>query len=407
MRDVDGFGSGFMARDGGRRSSCLQQLSTDGEEGGTVLATSGGGGLPRRRVPAVIGAGVPGRRRSTVVSRWTQVFTPTCRPRCGWSGTDVTTWFSTVPGALVDGFLTTPAHRVGAAHRPGGGPRPPASRERRSVLGIHSPSRVFAEIGLHTAQAWRRASPPARPTWSSAMALVVTPGAAAPAAPPPPASPQAGSRSPSCSTAAATPRASWTTPRTGSRALRQPLRARRASRRDDGRPPFDGDAWDRIAFRAGAVLGRRPRGGARPQAQDRHAPAVPTAHVASKRRELAELTITLVGWGPPTSREMERLTELVFPNEATARNHAPVGVTHPALQFHDVNVIFVHGWRARGQDNGTFELTLNGAGGGRRPPRPQRAAAADADRAARHGVHRRRAARPAAPAAAASPRRRT
>lgn len=177
VRDfADGFGSGFMAAMG-PALELLQQLSTEGEEGGTVLRDLG------RAVgflvgAFVIGAGVLGGVVSTVVSGWTQVFTDLpAALRLVWA--DVTTWFSTVPGALVDGFLgrlrTEWGRLIGQVE--GLARQLPASV--RSVLGIHSPSRVFAEIGLHTAQGMASGLSRGQADVERAMSLVVTPGAAA------------------------------------------------------------------------------------------------------------------------------------------------------------------------------------------------------------------------------------
>ena len=175
--------------------------------------------------------------------------------------------------------------------------------------------------------------------------------------------------------------------------------------------PFDGDAWDRIAFELVPVSGlARVEGAARKRKIDTpRRGGSDGAHVRIKRRELAELTITLRGWEPGHLEEMERLTELVFPNEATARNHAPVGVTYPTLQFHDVNVIFVHEVEGpEAKDDGTFELTMKARQW--RPP-PRRGLTA---RPAAMPIEQRGTAftgveqpRPAAPAATAAPRRRT
>ena len=173
VRDfVDGFGSGFMGAMG-PALELLQQLSTDGEEGGTVLRDLG------RAVgflvgAFVIGAGVLGTVISTVVSGWTQVFTDLpAALRLVWN--DVTAWFSSVPGALVDGFLgrlrTEWARLIGEVE--GLARQLPASV--RSVLGIHSPSRVFAEIGLHTAQGMASGLATGQADVERAMALVVTP----------------------------------------------------------------------------------------------------------------------------------------------------------------------------------------------------------------------------------------
>ncbi len=175
--------------------------------------------------------------------------------------------------------------------------------------------------------------------------------------------------------------------------------------------PFDGDDWDRIAFEQVPYSGlARVEGAARKRKVDTpKRGGSDGAHVRIKRRELAELKIVLVGWTPAHLEEMERLTELVFPNEATARNHAPVGVTHPALQFHDVNVIFVYEVEGpETKDRGTFELTLTARQW--RPP-PRRGLNA---RPAPTPIEQRRTAftgieqpRPPAPAATAAPRRRT
>lgn len=175
--------------------------------------------------------------------------------------------------------------------------------------------------------------------------------------------------------------------------------------------PFDGDDWDRIAFEQVPYSGlARVEGAARKRKVDTpRRGGSDGAHVRIKRRELSELKITLVGWEPGHLEEMERLTELVFPNEATARNHAPVGVTYPSLQFHDINTIFVHEVEGpETKDDGTFELTLTA-----RQWRPPPARALNA-RPAATPIEQRGTAftgieqpRPAAPAATATPRRRT
>lgn len=177
VRDfADGFGSGFMAAMG-PALELLQQLSTDGEEGGTVLRDLGRA-LGFLVGAFVIGAGVLGGVVSTVVSGWTQMFTDLpAALRLVWN--DVTAWFSAVPGALVDGFLgrlrTEWARLIGQVE--GLARQLPASV--RSVLGIHSPSRVFAEIGMHTAQGMASGLARGQADVERAMSLVVTPGAAA------------------------------------------------------------------------------------------------------------------------------------------------------------------------------------------------------------------------------------
>jgi hypothetical protein len=176
-------------------------------------------------------------------------------------------------------------------------------------------------------------------------------------------------------------------------------------------PFVSASAWDRIAFENQTFSGlARVEGAERSRKVD-----VPQragsdgAHLRIKHRELAELKITLVGWTPAHLAEMERFTELVFPNEASGRRHAPVGATHPALQFHDINVIFVQ--KVEGpaaKENGTFELTLSARQW--RPPPPPRLASTPAATpieqrpTAFQGVEQ---PRPPAPATTATPRRRT
>lgn len=176
IRDfADGFGDGFMGAMG-PALELLQQLSTDGEESGTVLRDLG------RAVgflvgAFVIGASILGGIAATVVSGWTQVFTELPQLlRLTW--VDITQWFSTVPGQMVDGFLGTLrtewARLIGQVE--GLAQQLPASV--RSVLGIHSPSRVFAEIGLHTAAGMASGLAAGQADVERAMSMVVSPGVA-------------------------------------------------------------------------------------------------------------------------------------------------------------------------------------------------------------------------------------
>lgn len=173
IRDfADGFGAGFMGAIG-PALELLQQLSSEGEENGTVLRDLG------RAVGFLVGAFVIGASilagaGSTVVAGWTQVFTELpAALRLVWN--DVTSWFATVPSALVDGFLgslrTEWARLIGQVE--GLAQQLPASV--RSVLGIHSPSRVFAEIGAHTAQGMASGLSRGQADVERAMSLVVTP----------------------------------------------------------------------------------------------------------------------------------------------------------------------------------------------------------------------------------------
>lgn len=175
IRDfADGFGDGFMGAMG-PALELLQQLSADGEEGGTVLRDLG------RAVgflvgAFVIGAGVLGGIASTVVSGWTQVFTELPQLlRLTWI--DITQWFSTVPGQMVDGFLGTLrsewARLIGQVE----GLARQLPQSVRSVLGIRSPSRVFAEIGMHTAAGMASGLSRGQADVERAMSLVVTPRA--------------------------------------------------------------------------------------------------------------------------------------------------------------------------------------------------------------------------------------
>lgn len=175
--------------------------------------------------------------------------------------------------------------------------------------------------------------------------------------------------------------------------------------------PFTSDAWDRIAL-AGVAFGglARVEDAARKRQVDvGKRGGSDGAFLRIKRRELAEPKITLVGWTPTHLAEMARITEAVFPNEASGRNHAPVSAAHPALAFHEIDQIFVHDVTGpEPQDHGTFELTLHAYQW--RPP-PTRTLHA---RPAATPIEQRRTAfagveqpRPASPAATAAPRRRT
>lgn len=175
--------------------------------------------------------------------------------------------------------------------------------------------------------------------------------------------------------------------------------------------PFDSDAWDRIAFEQVPFSGlARVEGAARKRKIDTpKRGGSDGAYVRIQRRELAEIEITLAGWQPEHLAEMERITELVFPNEATARHHAPVAVAHPALLFHDIDTLFVHEVKGpEAKRDGTFELTLV-ARQWRPPPRRTlnaRPATAPIEQrgTAFTGIEQ---PRPASPAAAVTPRRRT
>jgi hypothetical protein len=84
-------------------------------------------------------------------------------------------WFTALPGRIVDGFLSTIttewARLIGTVE----GLASQLPESVRSVLGIHSPSRVFAEIGLHTAAGLSQGIDAGAPSAQAAMLSLVAP----------------------------------------------------------------------------------------------------------------------------------------------------------------------------------------------------------------------------------------
>lgn len=146
VRDfTDGLGSGFMEAMG-PALELLQQLSTDGSEGGNTMRSLG------QAVGFLAGAFVMGMGVLTfAASGIAQIFTE-LPADLAFMWESITTWFSTVPTALVDGFLGTMRTEWGRLIGQVEGLAQQLPASVRTVLGIHSPSRVFAEIGLHTAE---------------------------------------------------------------------------------------------------------------------------------------------------------------------------------------------------------------------------------------------------------------
>lgn len=141
---VEGFGGGFM---GAVQPAIemIQQLSSEGETGGDTLRNVGQA-VGFLAGAFVLGVGV----LSTAVSGITMIFTELPSTlRLVWN--DVVGWFTTVPGALIDGFLTAMRERWAGMITEVTGLAAQLPESVRSVLGIHSPSRVFAEIGWNTA----------------------------------------------------------------------------------------------------------------------------------------------------------------------------------------------------------------------------------------------------------------
>lgn len=145
VRDfVDGFGSGFMGAVG-PALELIQQLNDDGESGGDTMRSLGQA-VGFLAGAFVLGVGV----LATAASGIAMIFTELPSDLMALWGS-VTSWFSEVPGQLVDGFLGTLhtewARLIGEVE----GLTQMLPDSVRAVLGIHSPSRVFAEIGMYTA----------------------------------------------------------------------------------------------------------------------------------------------------------------------------------------------------------------------------------------------------------------
>ena len=144
---TSGFGRGFMAALG-PLAELLTQLSTDGNDNTEMW----------RRLGATLGAIAGFAVTGTVaIAGLAYGFYAAANGVAEWivglpaRFEEWVTWFTALPGRMVDGFLSTIttewARLIGTVE----GLTAQLPESVRSVLGIHSPSRVFAEIGLNTA----------------------------------------------------------------------------------------------------------------------------------------------------------------------------------------------------------------------------------------------------------------
>lgn len=169
VRDfTDGLGTGFMAAVG-PALELLSQFSSEGDTGSNTMRDLG------QAVGFLAGAFVLGVGVLATAVRGI-VLTVTELPdtlRLVWA--DITEWFSTVPGHMVDGFLgslrTEWARLIGEVE----GLTQMLPESVRSVLGIHSPSRVFAEIGLYTAEGMSEGITAGHADVERAMSAMVAP----------------------------------------------------------------------------------------------------------------------------------------------------------------------------------------------------------------------------------------
>jgi hypothetical protein len=168
---TSGFGTGFMAALG-PLSELLTQLSTDGNDNTETW----------RRFGAVLGAVAGFAVTGTVaIAGLAYGFYAAANGVAEWivglpaRFEEWVTWFTALPGRMVDGFLSTIttewARLIGTVE----GLASQLPESVRSVLGIHSPSRVFAEIGLHTAAGLSQGIDAGAPSAQAAMLSLVAP----------------------------------------------------------------------------------------------------------------------------------------------------------------------------------------------------------------------------------------
>lgn len=173
VRDfTDGLGTGFMAAVG-PALELLSQFSSEGDTGSNTMRDLGQA-VGFLAGAFVLGVGVLATAVRGIVLLVTEL--PDTL-RLVWA--DITEWFSTVPGHMVDGFLgslrTEWARLIGEVE----GLAQMLPESVRSVLGIHSPSRVFAEIGLHTAEGMSEGITAGHADVEHAMSAMVAPPSAA------------------------------------------------------------------------------------------------------------------------------------------------------------------------------------------------------------------------------------
>ena len=168
---TSGFGTGFMAALG-PLAELLTQLSTDGNDNtetwrrfGAVLGAVAGFAVTGTVALAGLAYGFVSAAYSVAE------FLVTVPARIG----EFTTWWMGLPGQLVDGFITGITAEWGRLISTMDGLASQLPESVRRVLGIRSPSRVFAEIGLHTAAGLSQGIDAGAPGAQAAMLSLVAP----------------------------------------------------------------------------------------------------------------------------------------------------------------------------------------------------------------------------------------
>lgn len=168
---TSGFGTGFMAALG-PLAELLTQLSADGNDNtetwrrfGAVLGAVAGFAVTGTVALAGLAYGFVSAAYSVAE------FLVTVPARIG----EFTTWWMGLPGQLVDGFITGITAEWGRLISTMDGLASQLPESVRRVLGIRSPSRVFAEIGLHTAAGLSQGIDAGAPGAQAAMLSLVAP----------------------------------------------------------------------------------------------------------------------------------------------------------------------------------------------------------------------------------------
>lgn len=168
---TSGFGTGFMAALG-PLGELLSQLSTDGNDntemwrrlGATLGAIAG---FAVNGTVAIAGLAYGFYVAANSVAEWILALPD----RVG----AFTMWWLNLPGQLVDGFITGITAEWGRLISTMDGLASQLPESVRRVLGIHSPSRVFAEIGLNTAAGLSQGIDAGAPGAQAAMLSLVAP----------------------------------------------------------------------------------------------------------------------------------------------------------------------------------------------------------------------------------------